>query len=510
MTVPKYVAVTPMVDSSIELQSDFSIVVSRDELVRAIYPGQPFGVRWHYAGLLGNLNAGATVSASVLSGNKLAELAKATVTYLSGGISGEIVGVSTKESSVYQIGNHNALILQAGIASIPASLDESSTIYAVVAEDFARGLVWNVTGGSSEYRVTTFAWKEAYTLAATFTNISQWVALSGTATLMEAESISGPWKARGTVAVQVSAGRTTSLVFPERKQEWGWLAPSIWIIYGSTYKGFTYAIEFNLADNFGNTYNFRGPNIGVAVAVSTRKFAFAVAAMAAMAIALILYLVSWLITPAPAGAVQAVATGLGSAALDPPKPSSKFRDQVSLPQRVLRSLGPRLELLAVAITEASLCARLDKALYQIESRFLGAIQAKDTSAEKLQRGCYGDATRLMSLTAGKLSVAVDEAQYWLRTQKDIDEAEVRQTLARWSRKGIERGTGDGSGGFDAQTFEVVGELVRSRELVALAMEGIESNLVRLRSALLDAAAYCVRDRTRLDRATKLAPRDSNL
>jgi hypothetical protein len=289
---------------------------------------------------------------------------------------------------VYRIGNDNGLVLQSGISGIAASFDETSTNYAVIAEDFARGLQWNIGSSSDEYRRPAFAWKEAYTIAAIFTNISRWVTLSGTATLMEAGSSAGPWTARGSVPVQLSAGRNTPLTFPERKQEWGWLAPSIWVIYGDLNRLFSYTVEFNLTDDFGNTYAFRTAIATITVYVSEKKYGLAVAAFATMAVALVLYVISWLITPAPAGTVQGIAAGLGSAALDPPRPSKNFRATVRLPKRVRRSLGPQLEPLAAVMAEAALFARLDHTLDKIESRYLGAMEAKNTQAAKLQVNSY--------------------------------------------------------------------------------------------------------------------------
>jgi hypothetical protein len=150
------------------------------------------------------------------------------------------------------------------------------------------------------------------------------------------------------------------------------------------------------------------------------------------------------------------------------------------------------------MAEAALYARLENVLYRIEARYLGAMLAKDPSAAKLQRDTYKDATQLMGVTATSLSTAVDVAQSWLRNQPKL-EAQARGTLARWSRKGLKRDNSAARQALDAKTAKLVEKLVQSPELVAAAMDGIEANLGRLRSAVMQTAAYAARDRLRFER-----------
>jgi hypothetical protein len=162
---------------------------------------------------------------------------------------------------------------------------------------------------------------------------------------------------------------------------------------------------------------------------------------------------------------------------------------------MMKALGS-FQPLAVALGEAALYARFENALYRIEARYLGAVQARDASAARLHRGTYNEATRQMGLTAARLSRAIDEAHSWLRTQQEL-EAQARKTLSRWSRKGLRRDQSGARSALDAKTAGMVETLIRSPKLLEAAMEGIEANLIRLRSAVMQASAYAARDRLRL-------------
>lgn len=487
------VLATPAQHSSLEMLSDFAVFTSTGDVVPAIHPGEPVSLRWQYAGLIATHQVGATIKANVLTKDRSKLVTSSKAQYAAGGVAEEIGPITSAEPAVNRIGDANWLVLQAQVDGIEASLSEALAPYAVVEEPLADGHRWNIVGsGDSEYRVPTFFWKQSYLIASIFTNISPWITLSGTASLLESSSSSGPWSNKGTVPIQLTPGRSTDLVFPERKQEWGWLAPAVFVVYGDLYRAFFYTVELKLTDNFGNSYSLRTAQARIAVVVSERKMALGYSAMVVMAIALVLYLISWLVTPVPAGTVQGIAAGLGSAALDPPKPSKKYKDPVSLPRRVRIDLGAGFEPLAAVMAHVSVLAKLDKTLYAIEARILGARDAEDRDAAKMQVAGYVEATRAINAVAADMSAAVDVALDWLARERPVDQTRIRAALASMGRDrpALRKGR--------REEEEVVRPLLDSPELVSEAMKGLEANLVALRSALLRAARYAARDALRIE------------
>jgi hypothetical protein len=67
---------------------------------------------------------------------------------------------------------------------------------------------------------------------------------------------------------------------------------------------------------------------------------------------------------------------------------------------------------------------------------------------------------------------------------------------------VKRDKRTGQKTLDAKTTRLVNKLVQSHELVAATMQGVETNLERLRSALLTAATYAGKDRLRFERRAR--------
>jgi hypothetical protein len=223
----------------------------------------------------------------------------------------------------------------------------------------------------------------------------------------------------------------------------------------------------------------------------------------------LLLALSWfgLPTASASATLNGIAKGLGAGALDPPSPSKRYKDKIKLPRRLDSKIEDHLAPLGEVLTECSLFSRLDKHLYAIERRYLGALQAEDSAAAKMQSESYAEATREMQLTATKLSIAVDKAQTWLRSVGALELAKANKILTEWSRNGIRSGRGpDGQALFDKETVRFINAAARSPGFMAAAMGGLEPNLVKLRASILSVAAYAARDRLRFSKSQHKWPR----
>lgn len=498
--------------AKLKLLSDNSILTSQpDQTLPAINPGQPLSLRWQYWSL-----NGATLR-EVVSATILPEMDSTTVysspaiNYVDGGISEQVDGLVPTVKSIYRLGHPRTLVLRVVAPNVFGSVIMTIARYAVVAEEFRKGLTWDVRGTVTETRQITFAWKEPYPIAARFTNISSWVTLDGTATLYEAEQDEGPWKPIGTTPINtVGPQGMRGLAFPSITHDWTWLTGFVWVVSGDLSKLFFYKIECGLTDEYGNSYNLTS-RIAVVVAVSSRKIAFAITALTLNVIALVLYALSWLITTAPGNLAKTAADGFGKAALDPPTPSKAFAQTVSLPSpKPRRFKNPQLDPLAEALSQLECFAQIDLALYEIESRVLGALDAGNKRAARAQRSAYTKAARLLVKTASKAALAIDQTVEALNDWSEIDPAAVRDQLMRWQRSGLRQGRL--KRGFrlnlSAATMRRLEACVRSPQIMERALEGLESNLVNLRSTLFQAAQDVFADRHRVVGESTRKKRDS--
>jgi hypothetical protein len=241
------------------------------------------------------------------------------------------------------------------------------------------------------------------------------------------------------------------------------------------------------------------------VAVSSRKTAFATIALTLNVLSLALYALAWLITTTPGNLAKTAADGFGKAALDPPTPSKAFAQTVNLPgPKPARFKNPRLDPLAEALSQLECFAKIDLALYEIESRVLGAQAAGNKRAARAQQSAYTKAARLMVNTASKAALAIDQTIEAVNGWSKIDPAAVRDQLMRWQRNGLRQGRL--KGGFrlnvSAATLRRLEACVRSPQVMERALEGLESNLVSLRSTLFQAAQDVFADRHRVVGATR--------
>jgi hypothetical protein len=526
MSISPWLVATPAKDAELELLSDIEVLRPDGTTPPAIYPGQPFSIRWHYWDLAGNVGRAESITADVLPSIGAAIYSSKPRAYQAGGVSEQIDSLLPTASSVYRLGDQNVLTLRAGSQAVAGSMIETAD-YAVVPEEFWRGLVWDVHGTVKGPRTSWFAWKEAYQISAHFTNISpswtiidprlpQGVTLTDSkCTLYESGDNGLTWTPTGsTQLTKLGPGAVEALMFPPITHSWDWVVPWVWYINGDTTKSFVYTVEITFRDDYNNSYTFRTPSVTVSVSVSDRKLGFAAAALALNGTSLLLYTLAWLIGPIPGGAAKTAADAFGKAAQDPPAPSRDFGTTVVLPRPKTRRLGSdqRVRALAEVIAYAECVAETDIALYHIESRILGAQYAKNRRAIRRQQRAYDEAVHALVEMAACASRAIDQFIAEIQTWPDRNSNVIQEQLIRWRDHGLKRKlVGGGTLTLPPTAFRRLDACVRSPQLSAVAAEGFEANLARLRFSLLRTASLVFRDRhrvlgTKINSAARKRPR----
>lgn len=516
---------TPASYSQLDVLSDSLLILPDHSFLPTIYPGQPLSLRWSYWDLIAQLNPGVPIVGSVSTyvgpmAFGPAFYSSGPLPYLAGGVSQEVYGLgpSTPTSipaAAYRLGTENLLVLEAG--GPPGSKITCTAGYAVISEEFWRGLTWDKQNkATNQGRAGGFLWKEPYTVGALLTNISpSWPIADPSlpqegisfnnlkCTLYESGDGGGTWQPIGpSTAVKIGPKGSEELTFPAIKKDWDWLIPWVWYADGDTVKTFTYTVEVTFTDDYNNAYTFRTPVINYQVFVSDRKQQLSSAAFATNAIALVLLALSWLITPTPGGAAKTLADTLGRAALDPRAPSKRYRKAVKLPALKKPRLGvdSRLSALADVLSQARRTALTDLALYEVESRVQGAALAGDKRSMKMQKRTYELAARSMVNSAAETSKAIDTFLAILREWPELGQLAGREQLTVWLRHGIGDGRLVAGGSLDTsgRAREHLDICVRSPQLIAAAEDGIEANLLRVRTALLQGASDVFRDRQRVE------------
>jgi hypothetical protein len=244
--------------------------------------------------------------------------------------------------------------------------------------------------------VPLYRWKQYYNIIGDFTNHSPHVRMHLEAVLKEQEEMSGPIKRRSYPAHDIDAGgsKTVSLPLPNPiAQDWKWFDQKFsYPSAGPTSKTFYYTAELTMRDCYGNPFSAVSSDLAVVVQVSADKVNLGAGAFAAQISAWVLAALSkvpvigW-IFGIGATAAGATALALGSAALDPPEPNSRYLERVeveddTVPAALLteESFRPLGEFLG----HVEYVANALVALSEIESRLQGARIAKSKRGTRAQ------------------------------------------------------------------------------------------------------------------------------
>ena len=292
-------------------------------------------------------------------------------------------------------------------------------------------------------------WKEAYTVAVDMVNPLGFAQVTLTLSLNEVENererptgvvTNVPAWTPTPVRMHIGTlapGETRALNFdPTFLKDWTWLLDNVWIVNGPVVRGFTYHVRLTGTDEFGNVYPAADSSqIRVEVEVSAEKLSNQMSAAGLMVLAGVLMVAGIVLTSAKvaAGVAQAAARGFGMAAKDPPDPDPAFRKRIKPPQpRLDREFArdPRVPRLRSWLEAAQQGSASRLALYEIEAKVLGALQAQDRKAEQLQVGDFVAQAGVMLAAATKLRTTASAVARELEGSLDLDA--LRERLKVWS------------------------------------------------------------------------------
>ena len=269
------------------------------------------------------------------------------------------------------------------------------------------------------------------------------VTITGTLTLLER-----PYGSTDTVEVETAgftigpSGQSDFLFGPITKN-WTWLISGIWVRNFSEplSKSFVYSVRFAFTDSYGNAYSSKESprTLLIEVSVSDEKRGYADGALGVLAVGLIAAIFTF---GAGLSAAQAIAGGLGSKALDPPTPDSRFRSRVVVQESPLpRTVrDERFATVMTLLTAAERAFTLIQALGDIQNRMLGARENGDRTAIELQRTTYQETERALLQTVESLIRLRTEAVEAVQRVPEFNRDVLEGTLREWQRRGIPRDT----------------------------------------------------------------------
>jgi len=234
----------------------------------------------------------------------------------------------------------------------------------------------------------------------------------------------------------LAAGETRSVSFtPPFTKDWRWILDAVWVVVGPVLRGFTYDVRFTATDEFGNFYpEAISAAIRVEVEVSAEKIGLQMAAAGTMILAGVAAVAGILWPPAlaAAGALVAVAAGLGAAAKDPPEPDPNFQKRIKitlpkLPDELKAVAG--IEQFRAWLDAAQRIAARRQAMFLIEARILGAMKAKNRRWEQVQVGDYIQAVQQLTADAERMRASYAPAAKELLAQVKLEE--WRSQLKAW-------------------------------------------------------------------------------
>lgn len=258
-------------------------------------------------------------------------------------------------------------------------------------------------------------WKESYSLWGFCSNLTTAnIRMDFTVNLNETDA-GGATRTIGTTFASLPKnGGSPMLTFPEITQDWKWLEEVVWLVVGPLHRTFLYVTDIAITDEYGNQYSLASAPLGLTVNVSNKKQQLAEAAagtgFSAWFLTVVSIIVPWV--GIAAGAVGTASQVLGVEALDPPAPDKKFLVTVepkisSLPS-AMRKDRRLLQFGKFVGTIQEILACME-ALDKIESKIMGATNAKSEEGLNLQKKSYRRVVRQMVKAANRLPVAADLA-----------------------------------------------------------------------------------------------------
>jgi hypothetical protein len=290
-----------------------------------------------------------------------------------------------------------------------------------------------------------FIINHAYQLLGRISNASsnRNVTLMGSVAILETPFGSSTSTQLQTFVFSVGPGAHEDFESSSITKNWTWLIPGVWVQNPQQplEKTFTYAVKIAYFDNYGNVYPdvITLNNLVIDVTVSDNKRYYADGALAALAAGLISGIFTFGVGTAVFGAVAA---GLGVQALDPPIPDSRYREPVAVPEvnsKVAISDMRFADVIGFASAIRSVVDLVD-ALGDIQNRLLGARNAKDRAAIRLQRDTYLAAIKIYRRVVKKIAASAEIAVISVKKENAFDRTSVELTIRRWQRSGIPAGT----------------------------------------------------------------------
>lgn len=265
------------------------------------------------------------------------------------------------------------------------------------------------------------------------------VTITGSLTIQESQSGTSDTTEVETVAFSVGPGGHLDVLSIPIVKNWTWLVSGVWVRNFSEplSKTFGYSVRYSFTDSYGNSYpEVLSPlTLTVNVGVSDEKRGYGDGALGVLGVGIIAAIFTF---GAGLSAAQAIAGGLGSKALDPPVPDSRYGRRVVVgepPYNQVVVPEPFVEVMGVVFAAGRAIALVD-ALGDIENRLLGAQIVKDRNAIRLQLESYRETeAALYSVAEGIVDLGANAVKA-LQARPEFDRDSIEATLRAWQRHGI--------------------------------------------------------------------------
>lgn len=277
------------------------------------------------------------------------------------------------------------------------------------------------------YAPSNADWKQPYTVSASYKNQSKYTTLRVSPFLEETDNQGWGLTTIPSDASQyaVLQNQLQTITFDghDFKKEWEWFYVVLYAQHPPYDVTYFYDLTGQILDDYDNVYDFTETSAQTLVTVPDGKralcglaYSFNIIAIA-FGVAAAATACDPVLGPsfsAASSAFLALAQGMGAGAADPPEPDPLYARPVVIPELQLPAEFGRRKEVRPIVEALQLVSRIGLAccaLPQIESRILGAREAKNRKAEKMQRAALTRARQVIRSSARRLDriaqVAVD-------------------------------------------------------------------------------------------------------
>ncbi len=290
-------------------------------------------------------------------------------------------------------------------------------------------------------------WKvDKYPVQGEVLNRSKYALINCTATMLETNLTDGDGTPKQLGADQpnapVASGQHAAISFGmiDFSKSWPWYITGIFVPTGTIERLYAYQVRLDITDQFHNPYQIETSEVLVDVRVSDKKIAACSTACGLMAGALVELVAAAALACTPAGPIltaiavgmAGAAQGIGVAANDPPVPDPRYRDLFE-PRSVALPDNDDLAGILAALRSVFAIGAAVEAQDETNSRIVGAQQARDGRAERLQRAHFARLCEDMRKEAQRLRRLTPMAGKFLADHTRFTPAVVQATLWKLQR-----------------------------------------------------------------------------